>query len=628
MQLPLFVEHFPVDHQALQRCLQSPVVALDIETETRWPGQGPRNDYGLSYPAPVVVIALAWREEGDLRTTSLVEPFDEPALLFLRQLFQSETTIVAHNAVFDIRQLSKLTHGQIPRHIWDTMVMARLLHPAVRLRYRLLSVAEALAIPIPEQQLDLKDKRGKLHQLPRNLVMQYAEADARLTLAIYEKHLNLSGDPVLIDWECRAVHQYCRMAAQGIRLNLPYVEQLQEELQQRKTPIAARLAQDGLNNPDSPKARVQYLYETKGIPLPAWDPDERHFFTWAGYRRLSKADHPQVTLNDLSTRASVIEAYVAEGSPYAEQLEDLAAYVRTDWLLSILASLVDHASLDGRVHSLITIATDTGRRSSSHPAMQNWKMPDMAGVVTADEGFTLVEIDYSNAENVMAAMIAGDDNLATTCQTEDFHSTMALRYFGPTWQQATPQERKRLRGLSKRISYGTAYGMGARSLAKSLDVPLAEGQAFLRARDAAFPQLAQMRRLAERKVRDTSHLKLWSGRPVALEHPFVAWNYICQGGVSEMLKRAIVQISEDYEALDLRSRVALDIHDAIIIEVAHDEWEPALEMAAQTMGTIVPTELRQRTSPAVEWLAKPDFAENQKKWGKGQYHPDPSSLSY
>ncbi|MFC1960597.1 DNA polymerase [Chloroflexota bacterium] len=622
MQLPLFVEHFPIDHPALQRCLRSSVVALDIETQTRWPGQGPRHDYGLSYPAPVVIIGLAWREDDDIYTTALVEPFDESALQFLQQLFQSETTIVAHNAVFDIRQLSKLTHGQIPRHIWDTMIMARLLHPAVRLRYRLLSVAEALGIPVPQQQIDLKGKRGKLHELPRAVALQYAAADAQLALAIYEKQRDLPGDPALIDWECRATYQYCRMAAQGLRLNISYVEQLQAELSQRKTQMASRLAADGLTNPDSPKARVQYLYETKGIPLPAWNPDERHFFTWAGYRRLSEAGYPRVTLDDLSTRASVIEAYVEDGSPYADQLKDLAAYVRTDWLLSILISLGEHAALDGRVHSLTTIATDTGRRSSSQPAMQNWKMPAMAGVVIGDDGFTLVEIDYANAENVMAAMIAGDDNLAATCRTDDFHSTMAVRYFGETWEQATPQERKHLRGLSKRISYGTAYGMGARSLSKSLDVSLAEGHAFLRARDTAFPQLARVRKLAERKVQETASLKLWSGRPVALEQPFVAWNYVCQGGVSEMLKRAIVQISEDYAALGLRSRVALDIHDAIIIEVAHDEWATALDLAAQTMCTIVPLELRQRTSPAIEWLAKPDFVENQNKWGKGQYHPE------
>ena len=467
MQLPLFVERFPIDHQALARCLRSPVVALDIETETRWPGQGPRHDFGLSYPAPIVIIALAWLEDGAIQTTALVEPFEEDALAFLQRLFQSKTTIVAHNAVFDIRQLSKLTHGQIPRHIWDTMVMAQLLHPAVRMSYGLLGVARALKIPVSQQQQELKDRRAKLHELPRKVAVQYAQDDARLALAIYQKQRVFPADPELVDWECRAVYQYCRMAAQGIRLNLPYVEQLQGELTHDKSLIASRLAADGLTNPDSPKARVRYLYETKGIPIPRWDPDERLFFTRAGYHRLSQASYPQVTLDDLSTRSSVIEAYVEEDSPYAEQLKDLAAYVRADWLRSILESLIAHAIVDGRIHSLITVGTDTGRRASSHPAMQNWKMPAMAGVVIGDEGFTLVEIDYSNAENVMAAMIAGDDNLAAACQTEDFHSTMAVRYFGETWNQAGPQERKRLRGLSKRISYGTAYGMGARSLAKS-----------------------------------------------------------------------------------------------------------------------------------------------------------------
>ena len=284
-------------------------------------------------------------------------------------------------------------------------------------------------------------------------------------------------------------------------------------------------------------------------------------------------------------------------------------------------SLVEHASLDGRVHSLITIATDTGRRASSNPAMQNWKMPDMAGVAIGDEGFTLVEIDYSNAENIMGALIAGDDNLAAACATEDFHSSMAERYFPGEWPEAGPSERKRLRAMSKRISYGTAYGMGARSLAKSLDVSLEEAQAFLRARDEAFPKLARTKDLAERKVRETQSLKLWSGRPIALSQPFVAWNYICQGGVGEMLKRAIVQVSEEYAAQGMRSRVALDIHDALILEVAHEEWDTALGIASHAMRTVMPEDLRQRTDPPIAWIARPHLAENRRKWGLGQHHP-------
>ena len=62
-------------------------------------------------------------------------------------------------------------------------------------------------------------------------------------------------------------------------------------------------------------------------------------------------------------------------------------------------------------------------------------------------GFTLVEIDYNNAENVMAAMISGDDNLAEACMAEDFHSVMGSRYFGAEWEHADADERKGLRTL-------------------------------------------------------------------------------------------------------------------------------------------------------------------------------------
>jgi DNA polymerase-1 len=199
---------------------------------------------------------------------------------------------------------------------------------------------------------------------------------------------------------------------------------------------------------------------------------------------------------------------------------------------------------------------------------------------------------------------------------------MAVRYFGQAWEQADPSERKRLRGMSKRISYGTLYGMGAKSLGKSLGISMEEAHALLRAKDAAFPRLTRMRTLAERKVQETSSLKLWSGRPIALETPFVAWNYLCQGGVGEMLKRAIVHISEIYAAEGMRSRVALDIHDALIIEVAHEEWDRALDLASETMRTIVPEALRNRTTPPVGWIARPNLQQNQKKWGKGQYHPE------
>lgn len=621
MQLPLFQETHEPDTQALARCLNAEVVALDVETETRWLGSGPRVDYGLSYPADVTIIALAWEENGALQTTVLAAPFDDRVRQFLKTLFRQPIALVAHNAVFDIRQLSKLSDGLIPQHIWDTQTMARLLHPAVNASYSLLSVAAALNIPIPERQQALKAQRSKLHALPLPLALQYAQDDAQLALQIYWKQRALPADSALIDWECRAVREYCRMTVTGIRLNTPFVEQRLEELSHQRDQLAARLRADGLATPGSPQARARYLYETKGIPLPAWNP-KSGYFTRAGRRRLSSQPGAEVRLSDLSTRSGVIESYLEADSPYSEPLKDLAAYMEVDWLISTLKGLVEHAVVDGRLHSLVTIATESGRRASSYPHMQNWKMPAMAGVAIGDEGFTLVEIDYSNAENVMAALISGDNNLAAACAAEDFHATMASRYFGQAWELADAEERKRLRTFAKKITYGTAYGMGAERLGESIGVSTEEARRLMAAKDAAFARVTRMRVAAQRQARETGLLQLWTGRTVAVPSPFVAWNYLCQGGVGETLKRAIVLLSEAYRDQGMRSRVALDMHDALILEVAHDEWQQALDLACRIMSGVTPVELHRRTQPPIRWIAQPKLEENRRKWGFRQWHPD------
>ncbi|MBK8019968.1 MAG: hypothetical protein IPK19_00760 [Chloroflexi bacterium] len=624
MQLPLFQETHPTDWRALARCRASGVVAIDVETETRWPGVGPRIDYGLSYSADITVIALAWEEGGALQTTAIAAPFDDRVLAWLVDLFRTAEWIIAHNAVFDMRQLSRLTGGLLPAHIWDTQSMARLLSPKVDASYSLLAVARSLGIPVPEQQAAMKAQRGKLHLVPLDLTVQYAQDDTRLTYAIYQRQKQLPHDAELVDWECRSTLEYCLMAARGIRLNTPFVHQRLETLRAEREVAADRLRADGLLTPGSSKARAEYLYQTKGLPLPKFDPKSWHF-TRAGRKRLTSQPGMPVQLSDLSTGSHVIESYLEampEDGRFGEPLRALSAYLEVDWLISALEGLLDHAATDGRLHSLVTTATESGRRASSYPHMQNWKMPAMAGVAIGDEGFTLVEIDFSNAENVMAALISGDDNLAAACAAKDFHSTMAVQYFGETWGQADPEERRRLRNMSKKITYGTAYGMGAERLGESIGVSTEEAMRLIRAKDRAFAKVTAMRTAAQKQVRETSQLRLWTGRPVAVPTAFVAWNYLCQGGVSEVVKRAIVVVSETYRARGMRSRVALDMHDALILEVAHDEWDAALALAGDIMAHITPEAMSQRTHPPIRWVAQPNLDENRHKWGAEQWHSD------
>jgi len=619
MQLPLFEQHIEPDDDALRRCLYTNVVALDIETDTRWPGVGPRLDYGLSYSAAVTVIALAWVENGALATTVLAAPFHEDACRFLRELFSGSRWIVAHNAVFDLRGLSKLTDGALPDQIWDTQSMARLLHPTVNASYSLINVAAALNIPVPDQQHAMKAQRGKLHTLPLETTMAYAQQDAALALQIYQKQVMISCNPDLIDWECRASYEYCQMAARGIRLNIPFVELRLSKLGTQREVLAARLRADGLPNPSSSKERAKYLYEKKGIPLPVWSPDS-WYFTRAGHHRLRTQPNAPVQLSDLSTRSSVVESYREQGGTYAERLRDLAEYMEIDWLISTLNGLLDHAALDGRLHSLVTTATESGRRASSYPHMQNWKMPEMAGVAIGDDGCTLVEIDYRNAESVMAAFIASDSTLAAACMADDFHSTMAAQYFVDVWPTADPTERKRLRTMAKKITFGTAYGMGAERLGESIGVSTEEAYRVIRAKDRTFANVTRCRNATKARTRDGGILELWTGRKVAVPSAFVAWNYLCQGGVSEVLKRAIVRIGETFRERRMRSRVALDMHDALILEIAHDEWDAALTLASGIMCSITSDDLNRRTNPPIQWVARPDLVENAKKWGAGQPH--------
>jgi DNA polymerase-1 len=180
--------------------------------------------------------------------------------------------------------------------------------------------------------------------------------------------------------------------------------------------------------------------------------------------------------------------------------------------------------------------------------------------------------------------------------------------------------------MAKKITFGTAYGMGAERLGQSIGVSTDEAKRLLRAKDAAFANVTRARAQAQQQTRASGILKLWTGRRVAVPTAFVAWNYLCQGGVSEVLKRAIVLLSEAYRARGMRSRVALDMHDALILDVAHEEWDAALALATEIMTGITPG--NERTTPPIQWRAKANVDENRKKWGAGQetpnLTPDPS----
>ncbi len=680
MQIALIPDEqivIPYDPADVERLIEAPALAVDIETDTEWHGIGPSKDFGLSYCASITYVSLAARFEpdGEIMTQVFAAPFDDAVQNYIRRVMTRQLTTIGHNIVFDARSLSRFSDNQVPAHIWDTMVMARLIHPERQENYGMLDVAQGLGVEFHAWMRDMKKLRGALHTVDPEQIAAYVAADTIVTLKIYEAQCAFiaelaTSDPDrraelvdLIDWECRAMRCYSQMAAVGTRLNVSYTQQRIDELKVVVVQARELLARDGLSDPNSPKQRAAYIYGVKRIPIPDWEPLS-DYYTNKAHKLIAQAQRggPQVLLtilgNDLlskqqiignddnnvetvtlevsqlSTSADVIDSFCGNAdAPYYTELKALADFIAADRMLATLKVLLEHAALDERVHSLVSPMTHTGRRTSGHPQVQNWKMAqapaddpagDMCGIACGDDDESLlIEIDYSNAENWIAAMLSGDDNLAAACASEDFHSAMAASYFPTEWEQADKAERKRLRFKGKAITFGSAYGMGAKLLSLRIKSTVDEARAVLAAKDVAFPYVAQAKEATTRVISERGYVKLWTGRRVLCDErgSYKGWNYLCQGAVGEMVKRSIVLITETFERRHMKSRIALDMHDAIVMSVPCAEVEAACAIASHIMETIIPDELNQRTSPAIKWTAKADLTENAKKWGKFQTCP-------
>ena len=622
--------------------LAAHTVALDVEVETDpakgialgYPGQ-PSRDYGLSYCAPISFLALAWQDEHTHAMHSLVfqAPFTQAALDCIQALLTTDSyTLVGHGVNYDIRALGKHTLFA-GTQVWDTAVMARLLTPELG-KFDLLTVAENAGIVIPGHIRAMKKKRATLSSEEPDKVITYVAWDALTAYEVYTKQLASIDSSELYElaqWEVQASAEFSRMGARGMRLNVPYTQERIKHLITERQRIWRLLVADGLANPGSTQKRAEYIYGVKAVPLPAYKPLSP-LFTDNGAKR-AEAGEP-ITIKDMSTSGDALRVIIETNPDAATTLKLLIDFQRVEYMCNALEALLEHASIDGRVHTQIGVAATTGRRISSNPNLQNLPFnadPDdiagaMAGIFIADEGYTFVEIDLTGAELLASAMIAGDDAFAAAFAASDMHSAFAAGYFGERWEKADKDERKRLRRMSKTVTFAGSYGAGAKKIAQQINVSEQEAKEILAERDRVYWATAEAKQAAQTKARQVGYVNSWTGRriPVDPNYLYTAWDFCCQSAVAELTKRAIVLISAKYRELGLRSYIAIDVHDSIILAVKHGEWNTAIPLASQIMSTVIPDELNERTTPKIRWQAEPDFESNAKKWGYLQYHPEPA----
>lgn len=328
-----------------------------------------------------------------------------------------------------------------------------------------------------------------------------------------------------------------------------------------------------------------------------------------------------------------------------------------------IAEFMRHAERDGRIHSMISRKTRTGRASSSSMNLQNISMKYFRGYLVPDnDERVLGGIDVSNAENWTAALTFGDDALAMACASGDFHSANTHAYWPERARElderiaagddSATNEFNDLRKLSKFITFGGAYGAGSKKIARMVGCSRDEAQQILNNRDISYPRYAAGKKIvsdmAEQCWKDgnnPSYTVLWTGRRISMPMFIQVWNpdtekyekqyirtrdahkyqrpqvagykaanYRQQGGVGEIIWRALVLASEYFERNNIDASVGLQIHDEIVFDTTPALFFDVARMVIEIIANIVPPEILARTKPACRMLSEIG-PENSKKWG-------------
>jgi DNA polymerase I len=260
--------------------------------------------------------------------------------------------------------------------------------------------------------------------------------------------------------------------------------------------------------------------------------------------------------------------------------------------------LLSFVGADERIHATFnqTVAR-TGRLSSDQPNLHNIPVRSETGrtfrkAFVPAPGFELLVADYNQIELRCIAHLAEDPGLvAAFTAGEDIHNATAARVFHVAPADVTPLQRAR----AKMVSYGLAYGMEAYGLGQRLSIPTGEASEILDAYFVAFPSVKSYMEGTVAEARSRGYTETLFGRrrqiPELSSSNFrirqagerQAMNAGIQGLAADIFKVALVRLDHELESREVKSRIVLQVHDEIVLEVAPGERDAIVELTVSTM---------------------------------------------
>ena len=285
-------------------------------------------------------------------------------------------------------------------------------------------------------------------------------------------------------------------------------------------------------------------------------------------------------------------------------LTSLLRIRETKKLGTTVEGLIAEIAKDGRIHTHFQqTVTATGRLSSTGPNLQNIPVRTEEGrkirdCFTVGKGYvSLLTADYSQIEMRIMAHLSHDEKLlAAFASGEDLHATVAGLVFGVKAAEVDPEMRRQM----KAMSYGLAYGLSSYGLAVQLDISPPAAQQLMDTYFERFGGIRDYLQVVVEQARKVGYTETIMGRRRYLPDLMhdnrqrreiaerMALNAPIQGSAADIIKLAMLNVQAAIEKEKLKSRLLLQIHDELILEVVAGEEEKISDLVKREMGAAYP----------------------------------------
>jgi DNA polymerase-1 len=310
------------------------------------------------------------------------------------------------------------------------------------------------------------------------------------------------------------------------------------------------------------------------------------------------------TKTGYSTDASVLEDLRA-AHPMVDKLLEWRVY--TKLRSTYVEALPNLVASDDRLHTTFHQAVAaTGRLSSSDPNLQNIPIRTPLGrrirraFVAGDPDLTLVAADYSQIELRILAHVSGDEHLKDAfARKADLHRETAARVLHKDPADVTVGERS----MAKMVNFGIAYGLSDFGLSTRANIPRAEAQEFINTYFATYSGISYYMIEIKEQARTRGYVTTLLGRKrqipeLAARNPTLraagermAINMPIQGTAADIVKIAMIRLAERLDADGFRSRMLLQVHDELLMEVPRDELDRLVPILRETMESALPLDV-------------------------------------